>query len=276
MQKMLSLFVFLFSLPSWATLPSSTANIAEHAPWVDYPAEYNVKEKVKATLIDSLGMSQDADFSLARVFSSNWYLVSLDDSQFVVDATAKHWMSYDGNEIFLFQGGISKVNVSNGDREDLMALGGFVLSSKEDYIVYPAYGDATDRWVIAFMDPLCPYCRRFHMTQMGKLRQEGVGFVYVPFLRNPTDKKGASVWRGVFCDPSALRRTELMDDVFLRSPKQAKSHYSGITSCPTPTRNALLNALLKSAALYPIGGSPMFLTEEGRVHYGADALQQGL
>lgn len=278
MKRLLStvfgLMASLCSLPALSqSSPYEISLSAEVLGYADLTPMPVMKDRIREKLVGELKVSADSvrDLKLDRMFTSDWFMVSVEGKQYVVDNTAKNWLRSDLDGFFVFDQGVRQVAISNDGRESLMKMR-VLLQSVEDLL--PSYGRDTLEPIYAFIDVTCPHCRKFHLTQLANIEKAGHRIVYVPFLRDMDDYHAKKMNLTVFCKSTTTEIKSALDEIYLKDRKDLKK---GI---PAPTCNnyqkATFDFLLANGERYGLIGSPMFLTPVGEVVYGGPALERYL
>jgi hypothetical protein len=223
-------------------------------------ARHAVQERLQ-----SLGNNDEIE--MQRIFVSDLFSLSLGKKNYITNATADYLLGSDLSEIFLTEPGLKKVSTSNDTISDLMKLSVFIESSKEILPSYSGYSSKAPIKVYAFIDVTCPHCKSFHLTHRAKLQQKGVSFIYVPFLRDVSNKKSRQANIDVFCSSAP---ESALDEYFLSGSIVGDG--SGSDSVCSQLQLTVLNFLFQNGERYGLAGSPMFLMEYGAVIYGGDAL----
>lgn len=232
-----------------------------------------MKDRIREKLMGELKVSSDSvkELKMDRMFTSDWFMVSVEGKQYVVDNTAKNWLRSDLDGFFVFDHGVRQVAISNEGRESLMKMR-ILLQSVEDLL--PGYGSDTVEPIYAFIDVTCPHCRKFHLTQLSNIEKSGHRIVYVPFLRDMDDYQAKKINLNTFCKSTTAEVKSALDEIYLRDRKDLKK------GVPAPACNnyqkATFDFLLANGERYGLIGSPMFLTPTGEVVYGGPALERYL
>jgi protein-disulfide isomerase len=213
--------------------------------------------------LQSLG--NDDVIGMQRIFVSDLFSLNIGNKSYITNSTADYLLGSDLSEIFLTEPGLKKVSTSNDTISDLMKLSVFIESSKEILPSYNGYSSKPPIKVYAFIDVTCPHCKSFHLTHRAKLQQKGVSFVYVPFLRDVSNKKSRKANIDVFCSSTP---EDALDEYFLSGSIVG----DGSDSVCSQLQLTVLNFLFQNGERYGLAGSPMFLMEYGSVIYGGDAL----
>jgi hypothetical protein len=234
-----------------------------------------IKEKVSSQLQRVLSMPKDSadEVSVTRIFDTTWIKVTIDGKSYITDQNARQWLGTDMSELFLFDEVAKRVVVGNDNRESLIDYTNFVVKFSDIVPVFPETRNGGESVIVyAFVDPSCPRCREFHLTQMEKWRSYGVTWVYIPFLVNPDDKKSRELAVGTFCADSTSELKKRVNRVYLEGPKKSRSLIQGWNSCDV-TKEQIINSILDSGIRHGLAGSPMFVTQSGDVYYGAPSLE---
>lgn len=232
-----------------------------------------MKERVRAKLVEELKVSEASVQSLKmdRMFTSDWFMVSVEGKQYVVDNTAKNWLRSDLDGFFVFDQGVRQVAISNEGRESLMKMR-LLLQSVEDLL--PSYGNSAVEPIYAFIDVTCPHCRKFHLTQLANIEKAGHRIVYVPFLRDTSDYQAKKLNLDTFCKDTTDGIKSAMNTLYLKDRSDLKKGIQA-PACNN-YQKATFEFLLFNGERYGLIGSPMFLTPAGEVVYGGPALERYL
>ena len=280
MRKTLYSLALAFSGLSFAAEPPviedfkpSSQDVLER--YASLPSEDDVLEKAVVNMKSALAMAQAPEnIKINRVYASNLYHITLDNQKYFVDETASYWMPDKGEGAFLFGDSVSRVSVSIEIREALMELTSFLSYAADSLVVYkPLKGDRHEV-IYAFMDLSCPHCKAFHLTKKMKLQLDGYTLVYLPFMRDPTDKKTRQVTEYLYCLKDNDARMAFVDKAYLeRKIKTVAASLPPEKDCST-LNNAIVQGVLSLGEQFNLAGSPVFFTEQGRLFYGYSALER--
>lgn len=253
-------------------LTINEVELRKSAKWLSYLELNKVKERASNKLKKSLDLPIEAldNVSIARVFTSNWYQVSVDQSIYIIDENADYWMqgSAIGN-VFIFDDTVTPVNVNNETREMLSKIVSFVSNSPEYAIVYKPRQISLGK-IFVFMDLSCPFCREFHLSNKENILNEGYELWYIPFIRDE-NKKSIKLTLETFCSfDNELKKSNINNHYI--DPKNNKMIASS-QDC-SPTQKAVLDTLMRSGGIYSLTGTPLFITESTGLFYGYSAIQQ--
>lgn len=276
--KLSFFLILLFSFPTHATPPFKldevvTSPQSELERYASLPSEDVVLEKAINNMTSALGMARAPENIIVnRVYASNFYHITLDDKKYFIDETASYWMPDKGEGAFLFSDSVSRVSVSNTIREALMELTSFLSYASDSLVVYkPMKGDRNEV-IYAFMDLSCPHCKSFHLTKRVSLQMAGYTVVYLPFMRNPSDKKTRAVTEYLYCLENNEDRMDFLNKAYLE--RKIKAVAAGLPqdkTCST-LNNAITKGVLSLGSQFNLAGSPVFFTEQGRLFYGYSAI----
>ena len=119
--------------------------------------------------------------------------------------------------------------------------------------------------VFAFIDVSCPHCREFHLRKLDEWNRQGVRVYFIPFMRDPMDKKTKVIMDDIFCADNNSERLDLILSAYINIKAYVVKGNSG--SCGH--KRALLDSLYKIGMQYSLKGSPMFMNMVGDVYYGS-------
>jgi hypothetical protein len=233
----------------------------------------DVKSRVLERVKTDVGLPDTKDVSVERIYNSSWYDVTLRDKQYIIDDSASYWIESGANDIYMFKNGANKVGVSNKDRESLMGMIQ-VINSSLNYFAFkaPIYSNIK-RNVYVFIDLTCPHCRDFHLKEMHLWDSKGVQFVYVPFLRDVQDKKARQLAEYAFCADSNEEKMERIENIYILGVKRSLAKIPPASEC-SGLQKVLLDFSLMNGLRYALKGSPMFLSESGKVYYGTPSFKR--
>jgi hypothetical protein len=235
----------------------------------------DIKKNVSYKLQNVLSMPKEKadEVPVSRIFDTTWIQVNISGKSYITDQNARQWLGTDMSELFLFDEVAKRVVVGNDNRESLMDYTRLVSRFSDIIPVYPETRNGGESVVIyAFVDPSCPRCQEFHLTEMEKWRSYGVSWVYIPFLVDPDNKKTRNLAKGVFCADSATEVKDRVEQAYLLGAKKSQSLLSSWSKCGEE-KEQLINSFLDSGVRHGLAGSPMFVTTAGEVYYGSPSLE---
>jgi len=210
---------------------------------------------------------------IQRIFTSDWFIVNFKSRNYVVDNTASYWLESDLNGMFLLNPSLSKVNVSNSTRVSLMKLMYFLKTSVDYLPTYSRGEGPLNETIFAFVDLTCPYCKEFHLKHRAEWQMLGVNWVYVPFSKDLGNRRNTDLNADVFCQENTEVVKNSVDEIYLMPRSRLTSVASNYKKNCSPVQSAFINFLMSNGERYALAGSPMFLTESGKVFYGAPSLE---
>lgn len=238
-------------------------------------SEKFTSDKVRQSLsVISGGQSEDVDFEIERIDLSDWFKVTVDAKNYVVDSEAKYWLRSDLDNLFEIDSGINKIEVSNSERELLMDFAYFASFALDQFLVIQSDVVNPTRRIFVFVDLTCPHCKDFHLRDVKRLTDQGAQFVYVPFLRNYEDKKSRQIMMSAFCLGGNDAKRIRVDSIFISNLKDVKSEISETEECEL-MQKIIVDYTSTLGFKFNLKGSPMFLTETGNVYYGTPSLMSG-
>lgn len=249
-------------------LPSQTR------AWISSPSLRYVESNVHDKALTELGMSESdlPDIFVNRVFTSSFYNVYIDGNRYITDESATYWMQNKNSEFFIFNEGAYGVSATNATKESLIELSPLIEAMVDDYLVeYLPINTKVKRTVYAFMDLSCPHCKEFHLNKRQEWQAKGVRIVYVPFLRDTGSRRVAEATAGAFCQETAEQRKDSINKVFMDGVRRVDFSSAECSSL----QKGILDFMFNSGAVYRLRGSPMFLTDTGRVYYGYSPFEIG-
>tara|TARA_B100000809_G_scaffold255150_1_gene293292 strand:- start:867 stop:1682 length:816 start_codon:yes stop_codon:yes gene_type:complete len=202
-----------------------------------------------------------------RIGVSSIFRIKMDGKAYLTDDSARFWMPY-GPIKQMSPDGIYQTTSTQKEIDSIIGLLSFIDIYKDEMVIYPANGKRKHK-VYAFMDVSCPYCQKFHRTELRGFRNKGVELVYVPLLRNVNDKKVRKMTNALYCLPKGDKQAAM--DGILTNFKYEKNRLLGIKGCSS-NNQWVYDLLMNSGQRHGFSGSPVFITENGRVFYGASGL----
>jgi len=250
-------------------------------PWLGLTPLNEVTRKINTALVTALDFSGEATgkISVERIFSSDWFYTNVGGKNYVVDATGQYWLSDRGADFFQFSRDAHKVNITNNVRTQLIAFMGLVKSSKEQLVYYKSTaknGNKEGKTLYVFMDLGCPHCKRLHITRRSDYLYMGYDIVYIPFLKNLRDKKVRALTNYVFCQPEQMARKNALDNIYMNGVKKSYTAEMVTEPCANIIQQAILPTLLNSGNVFSLKGSPMIMTDAGRVFYGSSSFERSI
>jgi hypothetical protein len=242
--------------------------------WISEPPISFVTEKVLDTARGELGLGDSAieNIFVERVFVSGFYNVYIQNNRYVVDPYANYWVQNNESDFFMFDKGAYNITASNGVKESLMEMIPFIESIAPDYLVeYKPINTSEKKTVYAFMDLSCPHCKSFHLSTRSDWQSQGVRVVYIPFLKDQSNKRVAEATAGAFCQQNKGSRAKAVNDVYMKGYRGLGLNSQGCTTI----QKTIFDFLFNSGARYGLEGSPMFLTDTGRIYYGTTPFEMG-
>jgi hypothetical protein len=231
----------------------------------DLVPEYIVAQKANNHLIFQGVIKPRID--VERMGVSSLFRIKMDGKAYLTDDSARFWMPY-GPIKQMSLDGIYQTTSTQDEINSILGLLFFIDSYKDALITYPAIGKRKYR-VYAFMDVSCPYCQEFHRKSLRNFNNKGVEFIYVPLLRDISMNKVRQITNTVFCFPKEQRQMA-MDNVLLNY-KEEKGSLILKKGCSN-NNVWLYDLLMESGQRHGFSGSPVFITENGRIFYGASGL----
>lgn len=202
-----------------------------------------------------------------RMGVSSLFRIKMDGKAYLTDDSARFWMPY-GPIKQMSPDGIYQTTSTQEEIESILGLLSFIDVYKAELITYPANGKRRYK-VYAFMDVSCPYCQKFHRTELRRFNNKGVEFIYVPLLRDVSSKKTRKMTNALYCLPKGDRQVAM--DGILSNFKNEKNRLLKIDGCSNNNK-WLYDLLMNSGQRHGFSGSPVFITENGRIFYGASGL----
>jgi hypothetical protein len=212
------------------------------------------------------GMSNPR-IDVERMGVSSLFRIKMGGKAYLTDDSARFWMPY-GPVKQMSPDGIYQTTSTQKEIESIIGLLSFIDMYKDGMVTYPANGKRKHK-VYAFMDVSCPYCQKFHRTELRQFSNKGVEFVYVPLLRDVNNKKVRKMTNALYCLPKNDRQIAM--DGILTNFKYEKNRLLGIEGCSS-NNQWVYDLLMNSGQRHGFSGSPVFITENGRVFYGASGL----
>jgi hypothetical protein len=223
---------------------------------------------IKHKLINDISMDElkVSSVNIERIYDSEIFSVSVDGKHYIVTGDAKYWVSAAYSDVFKINGNVENVNINNKDREDMLLLIGLIARQDGIVTISPEVSEFK-KSVFAFIDISCPHCRDFHLKVLQDWNRRGVRIYLVPFMRNPEDKKVASVMNDIFCAEKNSERLDLILNAYIN----VKTYKTQGNSASCGYRKPMLESLYRIGSQYKLKGSPMFVNMVGDVYYGVDA-----
>lgn len=238
----------------------------------------SIENNVKSQLETVLGMTQSAlkDVRISRVADTTWIQVSVEGKSYITDYRATQWLGSDLSELYLFNETVKRIVVSNDNKESLLDYAHLMTKMRNIAPVYEAYGTLNGRpkVIYAFVDPSCPRCKEFHLTNMNEWRRLGITWVYIPFLINDNDD-AKELAEYVYCAPSIAEVKERVNTAYLKGPEKAGKMIRKSDACGQKEKS-IVNSILTAGFRHGLAGSPMFLTDSGEVFYGTPSLEMSV
>lgn len=266
-------FLGLLGLSFFSVAGNELPPMMKH-PNVDSIANLTPTSTVMKNVISQLeggfGVSKEqaGDVTLIRMSDSDLFQVELAGVRYTINADAKYWLKGEVDGVYVTKDGRAKGSVASNDMLEFNQRLRVFLMAVSDLL--PVYGDITkDKVVFAFVDLSCPYCQQFHLVNRSELEKQGVTFVYVPFVRDPNDKRVMDATRTVFCNADPVAAKMELDSVYLNGPRNLGAMKGGACS---HIRQSIIESLLVVGHQMGIVGTPMFLMPSGEVIYGTSKL----
>jgi len=262
--------------------------IAAHSVNADYSHEIDIQREITPKVVSSLStlLTESEVESIARqrlgvlgvggsnvdldrIGTSNMFRTSFGGSMYIVNDDARFWQPFQPVRE-MSSNGIIPFTALAKEVSNYLDLIQFIESVKEHLIVYPAVGQ-TKETVYAFMDISCPHCAKFHQIDSRTLTQSGYEVVYIPFLRQPSDKKARHGLTKIFCTIDPVERRVAFDAV-IGSYKTYRSQFIEPPKGCDNQHGWLYRELMLSGGRHQFLGSPTFVLEAGHVFFGASGL----
>jgi hypothetical protein len=172
-----------------------------------------VEENVSAKIAGAWGY--EGDVKISRIFASDMFAVNFKGATYITDSSAESWIQNGNTGFFQFSPYVRRVATSNYDRENLMKFGVFIEKLKRHLPTYKAFAGEREH-IYVFVDMTCPHCRKFHLSQRVKFQKKGYSFTYIPFLRDPSNKRFSALNKWTFCADVESVKTNI-DNVYSES-----------------------------------------------------------
>lgn len=265
---------FIILLCSFGSFAFDKMKQSEY-PFANLTSMKDINTLIRKKMIEDLGMKEsEANTAKAqRIFTSDWFAVNIRDRTYVIDNTASYWLESDLDGMFALSPSISRVNVSNNTRGSLVKLMNLAMNSEDILPRYKRGPGALNERVYAFVDLSCPHCREFHLTQRAKWQSLGIDWVYIPFSRDMENKKMREMNVAAFCQQTPEKSKAIIDEIYLSPSNRLQSLSSKYKKDCSTLKKKMVEFFVGSGERYGFAGSPMFLTETGRVLYGVPAFE---
>lgn len=243
--------------------------LKKYAPWISHEKMSEVQSAAKISLKSSLGTDENllSRLKIEKVYTSPYYQVDIEGSQYIIDASARFWIKADDvSNIFIFNEAVTAVNVSNRTRDLFLSFIGFLESAKE---LVTTYNDKGGRTIYALMDLNCSHCREFHLTLRESLERQGYRIVYIPVTPEP-NRKSMRINYAVFCGENEVKKQKI-SRVFLNG---ARNEIPNIEQDCNELEKLFINFSANLFGKYNLKGTPLFITDSGHFIYGNSAISE--
>lgn len=284
MLRLINLLAILLS-PFWVLAQESNepdfivaahgADITSFAPWIKFSDIQSVRTRAVSQLSLSLGVEikETDNISLDRLYTSDLYQVVVNGKPYIINSDASYWISGDAvGNLFLFNGTVSPVNVSNKTRIEIAKI---IQLASTWPSVHASFGEISAKETIfAFVDLACPHCKEFHLTKREYWQNRGFRFVYLPMTLNAESRKSRELHSRVFCIPDSQKKRDVITEIYLNGVKTEIPGLSDVVC--SKVDQAMMSVLIGAGIKYNLTGTPLFVTETGNFFYGQGSLEQYL
>lgn len=228
---------------------------------------------VKKRLQDSLrAQNLDSNVQLERVGNTRYIFVSTKNSTYISDEAGDTLIPVSHRDVYSIDKKFSRFNLSNEAHTHLISMQQLWQIYK-DFLPYypPTQTHEGKQRIFAFIDLTCTYCRDFHLNKMENYRERGYGFIYIPFLRDPSNRPAAQLIIDTFCSDAGTIK-ERISKAYLINRLSVVQEID-FSSCK-PEEQAFLKNTLPLGAKLGFIGSPLFITETGSIAFGEPSLNK--
>jgi len=232
-------------------------------------AHSTVEVSLRTNMVASFGDSAAEKASVVdRIGLSNLFLVSIDNKPYVSDATGTFISSQSDLKRFTSMGLFNAMTTNKGN-EDNIKFYEYAKTQQDSLPVFRGVGEQAGL-IVAFMDPSCPNCKKFHLSQRLKVNSMGYDVMYIPSARNPRNEKLVNALVHFYC-----RKEGLMDSVqtLYNDFKRASSKQKALASCSSQ-QESYIRHMSEVFSRHRMVGSPSFITPEGMTLYGYGELER--
>jgi len=227
--------------------------------------EGNLKTNMNISFGDGMGEKVEM---IDRIGLSNLFLVNIDGKPYVSDGTGGFISSQADFKRFT-NSGLFNALATNQDTEDNIKFYEYAKTQKDNLPVFPGVGD-NKGLIVAFMDPSCPNCKKFHLGQRVAVNSLGFDVMYVPSARNPMDDKLINSLVHFYC-----RSNDLLPSIqqLYNDYSKVKSLQKPLESC-TGQHESYIRSISEVFSRHRMIGSPAFITPDGMTLYGYGELER--
>ena len=241
-------FALLFGFANFSTLASEIDILKE---LVD---EDVVAERLTTNMSLSFGEHAESKVKLIdRIGVSNHFLVSLDGKPFITDATGSFLFGQSELKRFTPKGVFNAMTDNEGNQSNVDFYS-YVMTQKSSLPLYKNTRGEEKGTIVAFMDPSCPNCQKFHAVQRISVTSSGYDVVYVPSARNPNDKKLTNVLVNYYCGSEVV-----IGNIQSLYNNYKKADKNPPNKCSAQQKSYTKN-LIKVFSRHRMIGSPAFIT----------------
>lgn len=204
---------------------------------------------------------------IIQVENSNLFKIKVGRKLFYASPDLDYIFSGDTIKLFKDDSSFQREGESELKRESNRRL--LSLIYKKDLIFFEGEGFLKGN-VFLFVDYTCPYCKKFHERILNKVNAAGYNVYYVPFVRNPNNKKVRNNLYSIFCHSDNDYKKELIkkafqfDIIFDNSENDNKCEFN----------KDYFNMLLSIGEFLNVEGTPTSLFYNGNMVSGYIPLNQ--
>lgn len=251
---------------------SPTINETElktNAPWINHAKLSEVNQAAKENLKLTLGASDEllSKINVSKIYTSPYYQVDIEGNQYIIDQSAKFWIKAEAtSNIFMFDGAVTAINVSNKTREDFLS---FISFLEKHHDLTTTYNKSGKQPLYVLMDLNCPHCREFHLTIRESIERKGYRIVYIPVTPDPS-KRNLNANYAAFCGDNESKKQKI-SRIFLNG---VRNEVINMEQNCNAIEKAFINYSTRLLGKYNLKGTPLFITETGQFIYGNSALSE--